>query len=134
MALKKVDGRALCPQNFGSVVEVTSRLRDRPLAVVVELLVLVTCDDMPGLERRDSVDRFTPGCEPSYNNAFPEIEVSAVVNHVPGDNQSEVRNMEHAVVVGVPVADLHDHQVVSFERETLPRTVTAVTGDGGIAG
>jgi hypothetical protein len=45
-------------------------LRDRPLGVVVPL-VLVTADDMPGLEGRDLVDRVPPWPEASDNHTFP---------------------------------------------------------------
>ena len=50
-----------------------------------------------------------------------EVHVNAVVDHVPGDDQPEIRDVQDAVVVGVGVADLDHHQVVALEREPVVR-------------
>jgi hypothetical protein len=42
--------------------------------------------------------------------------VAAVVDHVPGDDQLEIRHVEDARAVGVGVADLDDHEIVSSPR------------------
>ena len=60
--------------------------------------------------------------EAAGQHAFPEVHVGAVVDHVPGDDETEVGDVQDAVVVRVGVADLDDNQVVPFEREP-------VTGD-----
>ena len=53
------------------------------------------------------------------DRALREIHVNAVVDRVAGDDQLEIRNVEDAGVVAVGVADLDDHEVVSFEREAV---------------
>src|SRR5262249_11269142 len=121
LGVEEVDGGARGPQELVGVVEVLPGLRDRPVGVVVEVLVLVTRDDMPGFERRDLVDRRPPWPEAIHEHTLPEPHVNAVVDHIPGDNQPEIRNVDDAGVVGVAVADLHKHEVVSFEREAVVR-------------
>ena len=96
-------------------------LRDGSLGGVVELLGLVTSDDMPGREDRDPVDRISPRPKAADDHTFPEVQVSAVVDHIPSDNQPQIRDVENAVVLGVAVADLDDHEIVSFEREAVAR-------------
>ena len=44
-----------------------------------------------------------------------------VVDHVPGNDQFQVGDVKHAVVVGVAVADVDHHQVVALEREPVVR-------------
>ena len=44
-----------------------------------------------------------------------------VVDHVPGNDQPQVRDVQHAVVVGVPVPDVHHQQVVTLDREPVVR-------------
>jgi hypothetical protein len=60
LRVEEVDGRPLGGQELLGVVEVLPRLRDHPVGVVVELLVLVPGDDVPRLERLDLVDRVPP--------------------------------------------------------------------------
>ena len=45
--------------------------------------------------------------------------MSTVVDHIPGDNQPEIRDVEDAGIVGVAVADLDNHEIVSFEGQTV---------------
>jgi hypothetical protein len=47
--------------------------------------------------------------------------VNSVVDHVPGDDQPQIRDVQHAIVVGVGVADLDHHQVVVLEGEPVVR-------------
>ena len=89
------------------------------LGLVVELLVLVAGHDMPGLERLDLVDRVPPGPEAADGHALREVHVNAVVDHIPGDDQPEIRDVQDAGVGAVGVADLDDHQVVPLEREAV---------------
>jgi hypothetical protein len=61
---EEFDGAGLGPQELFRVVEVLPGLRDRSLGVVVELLVLVTADDVSGFEGLDLVDRLPPRSDP----------------------------------------------------------------------
>src|ERR1700748_3552181 len=51
LGVEKVDGGVLGAQELLGVVEVLAGLGDRALGVVVELLVLVARDDVPGRQR-----------------------------------------------------------------------------------
>src|SRR6516165_3013207 len=59
-------GGVLGVQELVRVVQVLPGLRDRPLRVVVEPLVLMTAHNMPGPERLDPVDRLPPGAETAH--------------------------------------------------------------------
>ena len=91
-------------------------------------------DDVPGLEGLDRVDRLPPRPEAADDHALPEIHVNAVVDHVAGDDQLEVRDVQDAgVVVSVwPTSTITRSCPSSVKR--LSGTVTAVTGDGGMSG
>jgi hypothetical protein len=47
--------------------------------------------------------------------------MDAVIDRVTGDNQPEVRDMKHAGIGAVRVANLDHREIVSFERETAGR-------------
>jgi hypothetical protein len=51
-------------------------------------------------------------------HAFPDVQVGAVVDHISGDNQLELRDVQDGGVVGVGVADLDDHR--STDRRATP--------------
>src|SRR3954451_4868943 len=118
LGVEEVDGAALAAQELVGVIQVLPGFRDRPLGVVFEPLVLVSADDVPGLERLDLVDRVPPRHKAS-DRALPEIHVHAVVDRVTGDDQLEIWNVEDGGVVAVGVADLNDHQIVPFEDEAV---------------
>jgi hypothetical protein len=88
---------------------------------VVELLVLVPADDVLRLEGFDHVDCLSPSPEAADDHTLREIHVTAVVDHVPRDNQPEVRHVQNAGIGAVGVADLHDHEVVLFELKAVVR-------------
>ena len=117
LGVEKVDGRVLGAQELLGVVEVLAGLGDRALGVVVELLVLVAGDDVPGRQRLHLVDRLAPWPEVAEDPDLCEIHVNAVVDHVAGDDQPEIRHVEDAGVAAVGVADLDDRELMSFERE-----------------
>ena len=50
------------------------------------MFVLVT-GDPPGREGLDLVDRLSPRPDAANEHTFPEVHVSAVVDHIAGDNQ-----------------------------------------------
>src|SRR5215469_7766595 len=119
--IEEVDGGGLGPQEFVRPVEILPRLRDGPLGVVVEMLVQVPADDVLRLEGFDLVDCLSPGPEAAADHTLREIHVTAVVDHVPRDNQPEVGDVQNTSVAAVGVADFHDHEVVPFEREAVVR-------------
>ena len=131
---EEVDGGGFVAKALVGVVEVLAGLGDRPLGVVVEVLVLVPADDVPGLEGFDLVDRLSPGPEAVDVHTLPDVQVGAVVDHISGDDKFEIGDVEDAGLVGVGVADLNHLEIVSFEREAVARPVTAVIGDGGMPG
>src|SRR5262245_43667858 len=65
LGVEEVDGGVLPSQELFGVVEVLPSLRDRPPSIVVEFLVLVTGDDVPGFQGLDLVDRAAPWPEAS---------------------------------------------------------------------
>ena len=60
LGVEEVDGGVLGPQQFVGIIEVLPGLGDRPPCVVVKPLVLVSADNMPGLEGLDLVNRVPP--------------------------------------------------------------------------
>jgi hypothetical protein len=102
--IEEVDGGGLGPQEFVRPVEILPRLRDGPFGVVVEMLVLVPADDVLRLERCDLVDCVSPRPEAADDHTLREIHVTAVVDHVPRDNQPEVRHVQNAGIGAVGVA------------------------------
>ena len=121
LGVEKVDGGVLGAQQFLGVLEVLAGLGDCALGVVVELPVLVAGDDVPGRQRLHLVDRVAPWPEVAEDPDLCEIHVNAVVDHVAGDDQPEIRYVEDAGVAAVGVADLDDHELMSFEREPVVR-------------
>src|SRR5262245_45358257 len=93
LGVEEVDGGFLGPQELVGIVEVLPGLPDRPLGVVVELPVLVTGDDMPGLEGRDPVDRVPPWPEASDDHTLCEVQVRSVVDHIPGNDEPKIRHV-----------------------------------------
>jgi hypothetical protein len=77
---------------------------------------------MPGLEGLDLVDRFPPRPEAADGHALAAVHVNAVADRIAGDDQLEIRDVEDGGVVAVGVADLDDHEIVSFEREAAGTT------------
>jgi hypothetical protein len=69
LCVEEFDRGVLGPQELRGVVEVLPGLRDRALGVVVELLVLVPGDDVPGLAGLDLVDRVPPWPEATDGHA-----------------------------------------------------------------
>src|SRR5262245_12010273 len=56
LGVEEIDGRVLGPQELFGVVEVMPSLCDRPPSIIVEFPVLVTGDNVPGLQALDLVD------------------------------------------------------------------------------
>src|SRR4026209_934060 len=75
LCVEEVDGGLLGPQELLRVVEVLPGLRDRPRGVVVESAVLVTSDEVAGLEGLDLVDRVAPWREASDDRCLGEVHV-----------------------------------------------------------
>ena len=94
LGVEEVDGAALGSEQLLGVVEVLPGLGNRAAGVVVELLVLVARDDVPGLQRLDLVDREAPRSEAADDPDLREIHVNAVVDHVAGDDEPEVPHVE----------------------------------------
>ena len=56
--------------------------------------------------------------------------MNAVIDRIPGDNQSEVCDVKHAGIGAVRVANLDHHEIMSFERETVGRDRTTDAPNG----
>ena len=91
--VEEVESGLLGSQELVGIVQVLPGLCDRAPGVVVEAPVLVTGDDVTGLESGHLVDRPTPGIEASDHHRFAEILVSPVVDDVPGHDQPESRHV-----------------------------------------
>ena len=74
---------------------------------------------MPRLEGLDLVDRLSPRPEAPDDRDLREVHVHAVVDHVAGDDEVEVRDVQDGGVVAVGGAGLDDHEVVALEREPV---------------
>src|SRR6476660_2804027 len=116
LRVEEVERGALCLQQLVGVVEVLPGLRDGPRSVVVELPVLVAADDVPRPEGLDAVDRLAPRAEASDDRGLHEVHVNAVVDHVAGDDEIEIRDVQDGGVIAVGRAHLDDHQLVILER------------------
>lgn len=94
---------ATFPALLGAV-EVLPGLRDGPLGVGDELIVLVSRDDPPGFQGFDLVDRLSDLVgrlssrpEAADDHASPEANIAPFVDHIPGGDQPEFPDVEDAV-------------------------------------
>ena len=89
-------------------------------------------DNVAGLEPLDLVDRRAPRSEVALDRGLRQVHVDAVVDHVTGDDELEVRDVQDCGGLAVGVADLDDHGSCPSSVKRLSGAVTAVTGVGGI--
>lgn len=61
------------------------------------------------------VDRFPPWSEASDSRTRAEIHVSAAVDHVPANHESQIRDVKDAGIGAIAVSDFDDHNIMSFK-------------------